>query len=150
MGRLSGYPLQADEYDGCFLGVQPLLAVVTNCEWEHVDIFPNEVPSPFPPCPCLSSFLPVVLLTYPSAPLQASVRSMFRRFAQRVRPNGTLLLCADEYASPHCCHLLTSWLAHVGSVESGALQCRLLLLVYRFQGGPSHPPGGDLRPLAGL
>ena len=36
----------------------------------------------------------------PSAPLQASVRSMFRRFAQRVRPNGTLLLCADEYASP--------------------------------------------------
>lgn len=35
--------LQADEYDGCFLGVSPSLAVVTNVEWEHVDMFPDEV-----------------------------------------------------------------------------------------------------------
>jgi UDP-N-acetylmuramate-alanine ligase len=35
--------LQADEYDGCFLGVSPSLAVVTNVEWEHVDMFPDYV-----------------------------------------------------------------------------------------------------------
>lgn len=35
--------VQADEYDGCFLGVSPHLAVVTNVEWEHVDMFPDEV-----------------------------------------------------------------------------------------------------------
>jgi UDP-N-acetylmuramate-alanine ligase len=35
--------LQADEYDGCFLGITPALAVLTNIEWEHVDIFPDMV-----------------------------------------------------------------------------------------------------------
>lgn len=35
--------MQADEYDGCFLGVSPSLAVVTNVEWEHVDMYPDEV-----------------------------------------------------------------------------------------------------------
>ena len=46
--------LQADEYDGCFLGVSPSLAVVTNVEWEHVDMFPDEVVS----LPCA---IPVVI-----------------------------------------------------------------------------------------
>ena len=34
---------QADEYDCCFLGLLPYIAVVTNVDWEHVDIFPDEV-----------------------------------------------------------------------------------------------------------
>ena len=34
---------QADEYDGCFLGLSPYIAVITNVEWEHVDIFQDEV-----------------------------------------------------------------------------------------------------------
>ncbi|KAL7224541.1 hypothetical protein ACSBR1_025913 [Camellia fascicularis] len=33
---------QADEYDGCFLGLLPDIAVITNVEWELVDIFENE------------------------------------------------------------------------------------------------------------
>ena len=146
MGRLSGYPLQADEYDGCFLGVQPLLAVVTNCEWEHVDIFPNEVPSPFLPRPCLSSHsfscAPLSLCRLLSVPCSVALRSECAPTAR----------CCSAQTSmpPRCCSPLTSWLANVGSVERGAVQCRLLLLVYRFQGSPSHPPGGDLRPLAGL
>jgi UDP-N-acetylmuramate-alanine ligase len=38
--------LQADEYDGCFLGITPALALVTNMEWEHVDMFPDMVSIP--------------------------------------------------------------------------------------------------------
>lgn len=34
---------QSDEYDGAFLDLRPRIAVVTNVEWEHVDIFPDEV-----------------------------------------------------------------------------------------------------------
>ncbi|OAE30875.1 hypothetical protein AXG93_3943s1060 [Marchantia polymorpha subsp. ruderalis] len=41
-GRGQRFVLEADEYDGCFLGVAPSLAVVTNVEWEHVDFFPDE------------------------------------------------------------------------------------------------------------
>lgn len=37
------YTWQADEYDGCFLGLSPSIAVITNVEWEHVDIFQDEV-----------------------------------------------------------------------------------------------------------
>lgn len=48
--------LQADEYDGCFLGVSPSLAVVTNVEWEHVDMFPDEVV----PLPCTSVIRTVI------------------------------------------------------------------------------------------
>lgn len=35
--------MQADEYDSCFLGLSPCIAVVTNVEWDHVDIFEDEV-----------------------------------------------------------------------------------------------------------
>ncbi|CDP05145.1 unnamed protein product [Coffea canephora] len=34
--------LEADEYNGCFLGLAPHITVVTNVDWEHVDIFPDE------------------------------------------------------------------------------------------------------------
>jgi UDP-N-acetylmuramate-alanine ligase len=46
--------LQADEYDGAFLDLRPRMAVVTNVEWEHVDIFPDEVGSMLFACiyPC--------------------------------------------------------------------------------------------------
>ena len=53
--------LQACEYDGCFLGVSPSLAVVTNVEWEHVDMFPDEVVSL--PCAILINCLESALLT---------------------------------------------------------------------------------------
>lgn len=35
--------MQADEYDNCFLGLSPDIAVVTNVELDHVDIFQDEV-----------------------------------------------------------------------------------------------------------
>ncbi|KAK6936789.1 Mur ligase, N-terminal catalytic domain [Dillenia turbinata] len=42
-GGGQSFVLEADEYDGCFLGLSPYIAVVTNVDWEHVDIFPDEV-----------------------------------------------------------------------------------------------------------
>ncbi|KHG27273.1 UDP-N-acetylmuramate--L-alanine ligase [Gossypium arboreum] len=36
------FVLEADEYDGCFLGLSPYIAVLTNVEWEHVDFFQDE------------------------------------------------------------------------------------------------------------
>ncbi|CAM6081630.1 unnamed protein product [Calypogeia fissa] len=70
-GQGKNFVLEADEYDGCFLGVTPALAVVTNVEWEHVDIFPNE----------------------------ASVREIFKKFVLRIRPGGTLIVCGDGAGS---------------------------------------------------
>ncbi|KAH8962210.1 hypothetical protein BDL97_05G088700 [Sphagnum fallax] len=62
---------QADEYDGCFLGVSPSLAVVTNVEWEHVDMFPD----------------------------YEAVRDMFRKFVMRIKPGGLLLVNGDSAGS---------------------------------------------------
>ena len=35
------FVLEADEYDRAFIGIKPTLAIVTNVEWEHVDMFEN-------------------------------------------------------------------------------------------------------------
>ncbi|AEH10410.1 MULTISPECIES: UDP-N-acetylmuramate--L-alanine ligase [Protofrankia] len=62
------FVLEADEYGGAFAGLDPALAVITNVEWEHPDLFPDE----------------------------ASVRRAFTAFAARVRPGGTLVVCGDD------------------------------------------------------
>lgn len=33
---------QADEYDEAFLGVTPVVGIINNVEWEHVDKYPTE------------------------------------------------------------------------------------------------------------
>ncbi|MCM3883769.1 UDP-N-acetylmuramate--L-alanine ligase [Frankia sp. R82] len=62
------FVLESDEYGGAFAGLAPTLAVITNVEWEHPDIFPDE----------------------------AAVRSAFTAFAGRVRPGGRLVVCGDD------------------------------------------------------
>ncbi|KAG8476702.1 hypothetical protein CXB51_030665 [Gossypium anomalum] len=64
------FVLEADEYDGCFLGLSPYIAVLTNVEWEHVDFFQDE----------------------------EAVKTFFRRFLKRIRVGGHLIICGDEYA----------------------------------------------------
>ncbi|GJP48880.1 hypothetical protein CLOM_g8151 [Closterium sp. NIES-68] len=63
--------LEADEYDGAFLELSPSIAVVTNVEWEHVDLFESE----------------------------AAVRSAFSRFTSRVKRGGVLVACGDNAGS---------------------------------------------------
>jgi UDP-N-acetylmuramate--alanine ligase len=62
------FVLESDEYGGAFAGLEPAIAVITNVEWEHPDIFPDE----------------------------ASVRAAFTAFARRVRPEGRLVVCGDD------------------------------------------------------
>ncbi|CAK9273518.1 unnamed protein product [Sphagnum jensenii] len=71
VGKGHLFLLEADEYDGCFLGVSPSLAVVTNVEWEHVDMFPD----------------------------YEAVRDMFRKFVMRIKPGGLLLVNGDSAGS---------------------------------------------------
>ncbi|OVA13961.1 Mur ligase [Macleaya cordata] len=68
LGRGLNFVLEADEYDNCFLGLSPYIAVVTNVEWEHVDIFQDE----------------------------EAVKNSFRRFLKQIRVRGHLILCGDS------------------------------------------------------
>ncbi|PSS04389.1 UDP-N-acetylmuramate--L-alanine ligase [Actinidia chinensis var. chinensis] len=67
-GSSQNFVLEADEYDGCFLGLLPYITVVTNVELEHVDIFEDE----------------------------AAVIAIFRRFLKQIRAGGHLILCGDS------------------------------------------------------
>lgn len=65
------FVLEADEYGGAFAGLEPLVAVVTNVEWEHPDLFPDA----------------------------AAVRTAFAGFLRRVRPGsagGRMIVCFDD------------------------------------------------------
>jgi UDP-N-acetylmuramate--alanine ligase len=60
--------IEADEYDRTFLALQPTVAVITNVEWDHVDIYPT-------------------LEAYEQA---------FRQFAASVPQPRNLIICADD------------------------------------------------------
>ncbi|CAL9067225.1 unnamed protein product [Musa banksii] len=59
---------QADEYDNCFLGLSPYIAVVTNVELDHVDIFQDE----------------------------EAVLKSFKKFVKQVKAGGHLIFCGDR------------------------------------------------------
>ncbi|GAB4176662.1 MAG: UDP-N-acetylmuramate--L-alanine ligase [Roseiflexaceae bacterium] len=60
--------IEADEYDRTFLALTPQIAVITNAEWDHVDIYPTE----------------------------AEYHAAFRQFAARVPNPRNLIICADD------------------------------------------------------
>lgn len=62
------FVIEADEYDGMFLGLELEVGVVTNVEWDHVDCYPT-----------------------PAAFVEA-----FRKFAANLPPDGLLVVCADD------------------------------------------------------
>jgi len=62
------FVIEADEYDYMFLGLNPLISVITNIEHDHPDCFPT-----------------------PEAYMEA-----FVQFLSRQRPNGTAFLCVDD------------------------------------------------------
>lgn len=63
--------IEADESDGSFLAYEPLVAVVTNIEPDHLDHYGT----------------------------REAFEAAFRRFAARVRPGGWLVACADDAGS---------------------------------------------------
>jgi len=60
--------IEADEYDRAFLALEPEVAIVTNIEHDHIDVFP----------------------TYDD------VKQAFARFASGIVPGGWLVACADD------------------------------------------------------
>lgn len=60
--------VEADEYDYSFLHLTPDIAIVTNIEYDHPDLFPD----------------------------QPAYDLAFARFAANLRPGGTLVLAADD------------------------------------------------------
>ena len=63
--------IEADEYAGRFLTLRPTVAVVTNLEHDHPDVYPD----------------------------WASLEAIFRRWLAQVRPGGLALLRADDAGS---------------------------------------------------
>ena len=67
-GKGPDFVIEADEYDYMFLGLNPSLAVVTNVEHDHPDLFPTE----------------------------EIFRDAFRSFVSRLEPDGILFLCGED------------------------------------------------------
>ncbi|MEA3351268.1 MAG: UDP-N-acetylmuramate--L-alanine ligase [Chloroflexota bacterium] len=67
-GEGAAFVIEADEYDYMFLGLKPRIAVVTNVEYDHPDMFPT--PEDF--------------------------RQAFRNFVRILPPGGLLLACGDD------------------------------------------------------
>lgn len=67
-GKGSVFVIEADEYDYMFLGLKPKIAVITNVEHDHPDIFPT--PEVF--------------------------RQAFLDFVRVLPPDGVLLACGDD------------------------------------------------------
>lgn len=67
-GRGRAFVIEADEYDGMFLGLQPKFAVITNLEHDHPDCFPTA----------------------------DDYRRAFAAFVRKIRRGGGLLFCADD------------------------------------------------------
>ena len=62
------FVIEADEYDHMFLGLRPDIAVVTNVEHDHPDLFPTE----------------------------AAFVGAFEQFVDRIAPDGTLIAWGDS------------------------------------------------------
>lgn len=62
------FVIEADEYDRMFLGLRPQIAVITNIEHDHPDIYPTP----------------------------ADFQAAFQDFVGCLKPEGMLLLCGDD------------------------------------------------------
>ncbi|UCG25448.1 MAG: UDP-N-acetylmuramate--L-alanine ligase [Chloroflexota bacterium] len=67
-GQGEFFVVEADEYDYMFLGLRPSLAIVTNVEYDHPDMFPGV----------------------------SAYQQAFRDFVLRIRDEGVLLLCIED------------------------------------------------------
>ncbi|MBX3064122.1 MAG: UDP-N-acetylmuramate--L-alanine ligase [Anaerolineae bacterium] len=67
-GKGGAFVIEADEYDYMFLGLSPRIAIITNIEHDHPDMFPS-----------LDSLL-----------------DAFRQFIARLPDDGLLICCADD------------------------------------------------------
>lgn len=67
-GQGEWFVIEADEYDYAFLGLEPTIAVVTNVDYDHPDLFATS----------------------------AAYQSAFAEFLEQVKSGGTIVVCGDE------------------------------------------------------
>lgn len=67
-GQGSYFVIEADEYDGMFLGLHPQYAILTNIEHDHPDCYPT--PGQF--------------------------EAAFEQFVSQIQPNGVLIACVED------------------------------------------------------
>ena len=67
-GQSDLFVIEADEYDRMFLGLTPMVAVITNVEWDHPDCYPTP----------------------------AAFRRAFRQFVDNVNRRGLIVSCRDD------------------------------------------------------
>jgi UDP-N-acetylmuramate--alanine ligase len=67
-GESDLFVIEADEYDGMFLGLHPYIAVTTNIDHDHVDCYPTK----------------------------QSYQEAFDQFARQIKPGGVLLVCLED------------------------------------------------------
>lgn len=79
VGHGGFFVIEADEYDYMFLGLRPEVAVVTNIEHDHPDIFPTA----------------------------ELYRAAFAEFVQLLPPNGRFIACVDDPGVRHLLAELT-------------------------------------------
>lgn len=116
------FVIEADEYDYMFLGLEPTIGVITNIEYDHPDFFVT-----------------------PEVYTQA-----FADFANKIRPEGTLIICEDDPGINHMlesCDLLPRSLLSFGFSEEADYQ----VVGYKtYAGGQSFqlrlPNGKESKP----
>ncbi len=98
--------IEADEYDRAFLALAPQIAVVTNVEWDHVDIYPTAA-------------------TYAAA---------FAQFAASVPHESQLVVCGDDAGATALAGPLAVQYGVNETIVSDPASCRLAPLDYSAAG----------------
>lgn len=91
VGKSNWFVIEADEYDMMFLGLHPKIAVITNIEHDHPDMFAT----------------------------LADVLDAFRQFADHVRPDGMLVVCAEDRNASDLAHKVAKPIVFYGEWYPG-------------------------------
>lgn len=116
------FVIEADEYDYMFLGLRPQIALVTNVEHDHPDIFPTA----------------------------ASFEDAFRQFVGNLQEDGTLIICEESLTALSLADELSPGqkLVRYG-FDSGAAEYRAVNICVNQRGGMDFDIlVGDRVPLA--
>ena len=106
--------IEADEYDRAFLSLRPDLAVITNIEWDHPDIYPNA----------------------------AEYADAFAQFAASVTNPRNLVLCGDDAGVAQLHAPESSFYGIEERLASDPVSCRLAPLDWTASGVTATPTGG--------
>ena len=120
------FVVEADEYDGMFLGLQPESIILTNVDYDHPDCYPT----------------------------RKDYRNAFGRFLGQLRPRGALVVCADDPIALRLASEKTGRRTITYGLDAPA-EFTASALARNSVGGFSftvvhHEPGGEARQLGSI